>query len=215
MICRMRRHFVEACQCRLRVDINPEGSRIRSQDKANDRFPAQGSTAGVGRKRLPVGGRDAVMSSDTPAGDPQTCVCSAISSASSTSIPKVTHRAPELGVTEQELNGAEVLGPAIDQRRLGPAHRVRAIRRGIKTNFLDLAVDDSRVLAGAQVRRFAEPAGEEVAVRLQSSLLDPSRDQLSGRRRDLELDRALRLLLQHNRTPFHPITVANVANAQA
>jgi alpha-beta hydrolase superfamily lysophospholipase len=57
----------------------------------------------------------------------------------------------------------------------------RAIRRRIKTNFLDPAVDDSRVLPCAQVRRFADLAGEEVAVGRQPSLLDPSRDHLPGR----------------------------------
>jgi hypothetical protein len=39
---------------------------------------------------------------------------------------EVPHGALEPGVTEQELNGSEILSPAIDRRRLGPAYRMRA-----------------------------------------------------------------------------------------
>jgi hypothetical protein len=92
---------------------------------------------------------------------------------------------------------------------------VRAVRRRIEANSLDPAVDDPRVLACAQVRRFVNPAGEEVAVRPQASLFDPRPQNLSGRRCNFELDRTLRLLLQHDRPPCHPITVTHVADAQA
>jgi len=43
--------------------------------------------------------------------------------------PKVSNGALQLGMTEQELDGPEVLGSLIDQCRLGPSHRVRAIDR--------------------------------------------------------------------------------------
>jgi hypothetical protein len=45
-------------------------------------------------------------------------------------------------------------------------------------------------------------------------MLDPCCHDLPRRRRDLELNRALRLLLQHDRPRCHAIAVANVADAQ-
>jgi hypothetical protein len=60
--------------------------------------------------------------------------------------PEVTHSALKFGVPERELNSSEVLGPTIDQRRLGSTHRMRTVRRRVETNLLDPAVDDPRVL---------------------------------------------------------------------
>ena len=64
---------------------------------------------------------------------------------------EVTDGACELGVAEQELDGSEVLGATMDQRRLGSAHRVRPVRRGIETNLLDPAMHDPGVVPGAEV----------------------------------------------------------------
>ena len=41
---------------------------------------------------------------------------------------QVPDRAFGLGVPEQQLHSSEVLRPAVDQRRLGPSDRVRAVR---------------------------------------------------------------------------------------
>jgi len=127
----------------------------------------------------------------------------------------VTHRALEFSVPKQELNSPKVLGAALDQRRLGPTHRMRTVCRRIESDLLNPVVDNPRLLARAQVWRCVDPAGKEVAVRLQASLLDPGRDHIASRGRDLELDRALRFLLQHNCLRSHPITMAHVADAQA
>ena len=40
----------------------------------------------------------------------------------------------KLGVAKQELDGPQVLGSLVDQRRLGPSHAVRAIDRRIESN---------------------------------------------------------------------------------
>ena len=37
----------------------------------------------------------------------------------------------QLRMTEQELNSTQVFGPFVDQRRLGPPHRMGAVDRGI------------------------------------------------------------------------------------
>lgn len=44
---------------------------------------------------------------------------------------KVSHRAFQLGMSEKELNCPKVLRTPVDQRRLGSAHGVRAIRRRV------------------------------------------------------------------------------------
>ncbi len=46
-------------------------------------------------------------------------------------VPNCTFKFP---VTEQQLNSPEVLRPTIDQRRLGPAHRVGAVGSVVKAD---------------------------------------------------------------------------------
>src|SRR5512146_469472 len=75
-------------------------------------------------------------------------------------------------------------------------------------------VEDASVLAGAQVRRAAYPAREQVVVGPQPSLANPGLQRLPSRRRDLELDRPLRLLLEDGRSAGDPVTVADIANPQ-
>ena len=40
----------------------------------------------------------------------------------------------ELRVPEQELNRTQILGPPVDQRRLGPPQRMGAVSRRVQTN---------------------------------------------------------------------------------
>ena len=47
---------------------------------------------------------------------------------------EVADGALQLRVTEQKLNGPDVACPALDQGRLGSAHRMGAVRRGIEPN---------------------------------------------------------------------------------
>jgi hypothetical protein len=59
---------------------------------------------------------------------------------------EVSHRRLQLGVSEQQLHGSEVLGAPVDQRRLGTTHRVRAVVRRVESEFFDPAFEDSSVL---------------------------------------------------------------------
>ena len=61
--------------------------------------------------------------------------------------PEIAHRAFELGVTEQQLHGAQVAGLAIDQRCFGAAQRVRAVCGGVQADRADSSLHDARVLA--------------------------------------------------------------------
>jgi hypothetical protein len=46
---------------------------------------------------------------------------------------KISDGALELGMPQQKLHGAQVLGPPIDQRRLGPADGMGSVSRRIKS----------------------------------------------------------------------------------
>ena len=48
---------------------------------------------------------------------------------------EISYRAFELRVSQEKLNGCEVLCTSIDQRRLGSTHRMRPVRRRIETDF--------------------------------------------------------------------------------
>lgn len=45
---------------------------------------------------------------------------------------QVPHRGLKFGMAEQQLHCSQVLGPAIDQSCLGPAHRVGPVLRSIQ-----------------------------------------------------------------------------------
>jgi len=91
---------------------------------------------------------------------------------------------------------------------------MRPVPSGIKTNLLDPAVDYARVLPRSNVRRAMQAAREQIVVGAQRRRPDPCLKGLPGRSRDLELYRALRLLLEHNCSRSDPIAVTNVPNAQ-
>jgi hypothetical protein len=70
----------------------------------------------------------------------------------------------QLAVPQQQLDDSQILGAAVDQRRLGPPHRVRTVRGWIKPDGLHPPTNDSCILASGQVRGLAQAAGEEVIV---------------------------------------------------
>ena len=65
---------------------------------------------------------------------------------------QVSHGRLQLGVPEQKLHGSEVLGASIDQRRLGPAHGMRAIFGRVQSQFLYPVSKNTGVLPGPQMR---------------------------------------------------------------
>ncbi len=61
--------------------------------------------------------------------------------------PEVTDRGLDLRMSETQLNGSQIAGLAVDLRRLGAAHRMRAEGRAVHPRALDPAMHDARVLA--------------------------------------------------------------------
>jgi len=89
---------------------------------------------------------------------------------------EVPYRRLDAAVAEEELDSAQVFRAAVDQSRLRPPHRVRAVAHWIQPNVLDPPVDDSGVLAGADVGRFVQAARKQEIVRLKPC---PARIQAS------------------------------------
>ena len=127
---------------------------------------------------------------------------------------EVAHRRFKFGMAEQQLNGTQILRTSVHQGRLRPSHGVGSVIRRVKAELLDPALEDPGVLAGPQVGRFMKSTREQEVVRLQSRLLDPPLHGIAGGRRDLELNRALRLVLHHHRARGHLLAVANVPDLE-
>ena len=61
---------------------------------------------------------------------------------------KVSDRALDVGVAQQELDSPEVAGSTVDQRGLGPANGVRAVERRIEANPFHPLRNQAGVLPG-------------------------------------------------------------------
>ncbi len=84
---------------------------------------------------------------------------------------KVANRALELHVAQQQLHSAQILGPPIDQRRLGAADGMCSVSGRIKTDFLDPGIHNPSVLSGAQMRGRVNAAWEEKVIRRKTCCL--------------------------------------------
>jgi hypothetical protein len=94
------------------------------------------------------------------------------------------------------------------------AHRVCSVAGRVEPDFLDPSIDNVGVLPGAQVKRFAEATWEQVILRAQTCILDPSGYSLSGGLGDLELNRPRGLLLHHDGPRGDTVAAANIADLQ-
>ena len=59
---------------------------------------------------------------------------------------EISEGALKLGMAQQKLHSAQVLGPPIDQRGLGPADGMGSVRGRIKTNFLNPGIHNPSIL---------------------------------------------------------------------
>src|SRR5215469_11526019 len=121
----------------------------------------------------------------------------------------------QLAVPQQQLDDSQILGAAVDQRRLGPPHRVRTVRSWIKHDGLHPPTNDSCVLASGQVRGLAQAAGEEVIVWPPLGAANPTRQRLTGLFGDLELDWPLRLSLHNDCPRCNASAMADIADSQS
>lgn len=102
-------------------------------------------------------------------------------------------------MAEQDLHGAKIACGFVDQRRLGPSHRVRAILASVEADRRDPFIDEARILPCAQMTEVIDPAWEyEVAYR-PAAPIKPCFEALACLGHDLELHRTAGLLLDDRR----------------
>lgn len=75
---------------------------------------------------------------------------------------EVTHRALELAVAEEQLHRPQILGAAVDQRRLCSAHRMRPVSRIIQSDRASPTMDYPGILPRRDMRRTVDPAGKKI-----------------------------------------------------
>jgi len=111
---------------------------------------------------------------------------------------EVTDGAFEFRMPEQQLHRSQVAGLLVNQRRLGPPHRVRSISRAIQTGALDPAMDDSSVLSRRDMRQVTAAAREKELAARWPTIGKPIADRRPSLLGDLELDRPVGLLLNNS-----------------
>ena len=109
---------------------------------------------------------------------------------------RIRHRRWMIGMTQQQLHGAQVLGSPVDQRYLGSAHGVRPVIGWVQSKLLYPALKDPGVLARPKMRRVMHTTGEDEVVGLEPRLFDPLLNRVACHRCDLELDGAVSFMLQ-------------------
>jgi len=62
---------------------------------------------------------------------------------------------------EQQLNGPQVLRSPVNQRDLFPPHGVRAIRRVVRADGRDPAMNQPSILPGRKMRRSVQPTRKQ------------------------------------------------------
>ena len=127
---------------------------------------------------------------------------------------EVPYRRFKLGVSEEQLHSAKVLGAPIDQRRLRPSHRVRAVVGAVQAQVVNPMLEDPRVPPGSEMRRVMEPAGEEEGFRPQPGKLDPRLQSVPGGCRDLELHGALGLVLHDSRARRDLVSMTDISDLE-
>jgi hypothetical protein len=88
--------------------------------------------------------------------------------------PKVTDRALDLSVPEKQLDRSKIASLAIDLRRLGAPHRMRAISAAVHPGALDPAARDARVLVRCHVSLIMDSARKDVGARSAGRALNQS-----------------------------------------
>ena len=75
--------------------------------------------------------------------------------------PEVSDSALKFAVTQEKLDGPEIPGAPIDQRRFGTPQRMSAVGSRIQSNRRHPRPDDSGVLASREMRRLRHAARKE------------------------------------------------------
>lgn len=112
---------------------------------------------------------------------------------------KISDRVLNLGVTEQDLDGADVARRLVDHGRLRASERVSAIFLLAEADRGHPLVDQASILPCAHVVRVIDPAWKSIILNGAAAPFQPGQQARSYVAGDLELDRPPRLLLHDDR----------------
>src|SRR5208282_5413414 len=87
--------------------------------------------------------------------------------------PEIPDGALDLRVSEKQLNRSQIAGLAVDLRRLGAAHRMRAVGAAVHPGALDPAMHYARVLARCHMRLIMDSARKDVGAPICRSRVQP------------------------------------------
>jgi hypothetical protein len=129
--------------------------------------------------------------------------------------PEVTDGALDLGMSEEQLDRSQIAGRTVDLRRLGTAHRMRAIGAAVHPGTLDPALYDAGVLAGCPMRLIVDSARKNVGASIDRSQVQPVLQRCARLLGDLELHRTASLVLDNCGPVSHVTTCADVIDPKA
>jgi hypothetical protein len=125
---------------------------------------------------------------------------------------EIANRTLDLGVAEQYLDRPEVAGRLVDDRRLCPPQRMRAVIFSAQPSASHPFVDQPGVLSGAKMLRAVVPARESIVVERAATMLKPRLDAGSRRLKQFELHGPAGLLLHNRRPRPDPAAADEIAN---
>lgn len=126
---------------------------------------------------------------------------------------KIADGAFDFGVSQQDLNGAQIARGLVNDRRLGPPNRVSAILLDLEADAADPLVDKTSILPHAHVPHVVISAGKDEVVQRAPAALKPREYRFASRLDQLKLDLPLRLLLDDDCTISDSATGDNIADA--
>src|SRR5271166_747180 len=94
--------------------------------------------------------------------------------------PEIPDGALDLRVSEKQLNRSQIAGLAVDLRRLGAAHRMRAVGAADHPGALDPAMHYARVLASRQMGLVVDAARKDVGASVRGAHVQPVLQRGSG-----------------------------------
>ena len=127
---------------------------------------------------------------------------------------EVSDNTLKFAVTQEKLDGPEIPGAPIDQRRFGTPQRMSAVGSRIQSNRRHPRPDDSGILPRRKMRRLRNAARKYELLRLQMSGCYPSAHRAPRLLGDFELHRPLGFLLHDNRTVGDMTALDHIVDAK-
>ncbi len=123
---------------------------------------------------------------------------------------EISHRAFQLGMPEQGLDGSKIVNPALDQSCLGSAHGMRSIDLWIKADGFDPGFDKPGILSGRQVLAGTHSAWKQKSAVPMTHHLQPCFDGIAGWLRNLELNGPTGHFLDNNGSGSNSFAVPDI-----